>query len=780
MAKFLVTNGSYFEPFTYDELAKPIMQTVEAHNAAQDAYDAIGMETAALSQYISENPGDSDAKALYDNYMGKLSALQNNLWTNGYTPQVRRDLSNARMDYFQNIGKLKGAIERRQKESDAYYEAKRKDHDSIMGRDPGSYGLNEYLRDSNFGRDWFSYSGKEFEAGVGTEIKARAAELKRASIASGNGIPGYITRIESDGFTNAETFEGGNLAMELLDMSPEQREAYYAEHRTSAPVQIISESIISRYNATGARQADLDDYARSRFIEYGTRGAAQGVLGKKYKEFDDKVFDQEQKKDMALYNHNLAKDMADYNHRLAKDLEAWKAEVKAKSGGNGGGSGSNQPRIMGETLSMQSPGYEKWVKATEGENKYFREGDAKRPYQITLPHNQGSKSIGNEYEMAEELYGTKSREDIRKKLSGYDIALDPGDNREITVKTDDGRTITYKASRPTDEQAKRLGIDKNTGVVFKEAKTGQIDDDLSREVSDASSALAARVQSYKDVNPDIEKMAVSPKKQKELREKNEYPERAPWKDFYSYMSTKETVGDFSPAILVGHDTAHAYVRENLANEFIGQFNKEADANGNVGKGSRFAVHVVNDGHMTMSEQTVNNLGEVLGRTKDGKIRNDTLTDVYAVPDDFIGQQFIRFGSTAHEGTEFAVSPIAFGPMVQNIYNSTGSLVQAVMEGLDPKRAMKMSPDEAIRWGYNSYQILGSDPDNFPLVRTPDGRAWRPVTPMEVLRNPEYQRKIRQAIQSELTQPALSAIREEIGINHEQHVGDTNANAEGYY
>ena len=53
MPKYLVTSGSHFEPFTYDELVKPVAAAQQAHEQAQDLYDALEMDTAALDRYIS-------------------------------------------------------------------------------------------------------------------------------------------------------------------------------------------------------------------------------------------------------------------------------------------------------------------------------------------------------------------------------------------------------------------------------------------------------------------------------------------------------------------------------------------------------------------------------------------------------------------------------------------------------------------------------------------------------------------------------------------------------
>lgn len=779
MGKFLVTNGSYFEPFTYDELAKPITQAVEAHNAAQDQYDTLASETAALEQYLMREPEGSMARGLYNSYLEKLQTLQDNLWQNGYNAGTRRDLSAARAGYYRDVNRIGNAVKARQERSKEYWDAKHKNPDLITGKDPASYSLDEFLKNDNFGNNWYSYSGKDFEAGVGAEVKARASELIRSKITSDPELVGVLTRVRDNGFTNAETLAAGTLAKRLIDMPEDERRAYYAKEKTSDPVIILSESIISRYNATGARYADMDDTERNRFLDYGTRGYAQGILGKEYKDFDDKEFEQDQKKDMALFNHRLAKDLAQFNNTLAKDLAGFKASVSGK-GGNGLGSGDGyQPRIMGETLSVKSPGYDKWVQSTESESKYYRNGQEHTPYTVTLPYNEGSKTVNNEYEMAELIYGSKSRETIRKTLGGYDIALDPSDNKPVTLTYDDGYKATYKAKRPTAAEAKKYNIDPKSGVVFKDTKTGEINDELSREVSDASTSLQNRLDKYKELNPDIEKMAVSPKKQKKLREENEYPETSLWKDFYPYMTSKEMVGDFSPSVLVGNDTAHDYVRENMANEFIGQFNKEADKDGNVSKGSRCAIYVINDGHLSMNEEPIVNLGDVLGRNKDGSIRTDTIEDIYGMTQDFTGKQYVRFASKIHPGMQFAVDPFAFGPLVQNAYSNVGSLVQYVLDGLDPKKATRMSRDEAIQWGYDSYEILGSDPDNFPLVQMDNGE-WRPATPVEIMRNPEFQKKIRQSVKSELTDPSMASVREWIALNHEQHTGESNANAEPYF
>ena len=768
MPKFIVTNSSYFQPFTYDELARPVMESAEMQRASQDAYDAINLETEALRNYITDNPGDARAKEMYDNYVSQLNSLQENLWNRGYNAQTRRDLAKARAGYAGDISRLSTAIKNRQERSAAYWDARHKNPDLVMGADPASFGLDSYLGNDSFGQDWYSYNGKEFEAGVAAETKARANELLKSSIGKDPELAGYLTRVMQKGFTNGETLLAGDLVDALIDSGENERKDFYQNHNISAPVQILAETLINKYNSTGAREANISDSERQRLLNYGKSGWAHGILDPDIKDFTDKVYDEQEAYRKMNYQHSLTIAAQDHASRLRRE------EAAAKNNGQNTGSGVT---MMGGTVSLRSPGYDDFVKATASEAKNYSDGKTQT---IVLPDGRSSKTISNEYEMAEQIYSTKAREDIRRALGGYDIALDPKKNKEFTVKTKDGQSVTYSASRPSAEEATRLGIDRSSGVVFKDKKTGELNPLLSQQVSGATQELNNQIQSYKDLNPGIEKMAVSPEAQAKLREKNGYPANRPWRDFYPYMLTKETVGDFSPAILVGDDTAHDYVRANLANEFIGQYNRAADKDGKIGKGSRFAIHKVNNGGMSFGKEA-QDIGEVLGKTKEGAIRTDTMLGIYATLEDFASPtKHLRFQSAIRPGEEFETQPIGFGPFAENTMNNSGRVVAYIMAPiLNPSEAMNMSQRDAIAWGYESYRLLGSNPDNFPLVRTQSGE-WRPITPMELIRNPEYQEAVRNAVRSEIADPALAKIREAIGLDHEQHKGDTNAKAEEYF
>ena len=404
MAKYLVTNSSYFEPFTYDELAKPIIQTVEAHNAAQDAYDAISMETAALAQYLSQNKDDEEARKLYNDYMQRLVSLQNNLWERGYNAGTRKDLSSARTSYFQDMGQLKNAIERRQKESAAYYEAKRKNRDAVMGRDPGSYGLDYYLHDQNFGKDWYSYDSAQFEKDVSNEIKTRAQAIYNG-LTDANGIvrnpvlKQTMTRVINHGVTSEEVDAAGALVDDLINMPEKDRENYYKEHPEVSPVvQMLTEVLINRYDATGIRDYEVSDSEKQRLINRGKSGLAGGIMAPQIQDFEDPEY----KLQMALREYQGKADIdVETARRKAADIAAQQ---------------DNAPLAPIDTDTDRHPG-DNYGVARKRYDKEF----PKLPRTIITSEGQ---QVDTKEKAAEIVYSGELRRSYYKKL-GIDVGRDP-------------------------------------------------------------------------------------------------------------------------------------------------------------------------------------------------------------------------------------------------------------------------------------------------------------------------------------------------------------------
>lgn len=270
MPRFIVTTGSKYDPFTYDELAKPLMQMQEAQNASIESYEKLASDTAALERYITDNPEDSEAKAMYDNYTKNLQTLTDNLYNTGYNSDRRRELARAREGFNQDITRIATAIKDRQDRGLEYRKMKREHPEMILGKDPSTGGLNDYLRNPLYGTDYYSYSGTQFSQEVLAEAKARAAELMEdPRIIKDPKLKGYLTQIIDETFNNKQ-----------VDDAYAAARSYYNGKDISANLdptsKVLYDTLVTQMEHTGAPKAygeqRLTGDELIRLLDYGRIG----------------------------------------------------------------------------------------------------------------------------------------------------------------------------------------------------------------------------------------------------------------------------------------------------------------------------------------------------------------------------------------------------------------------------------------------------------------------------------------------------------------------------
>lgn len=391
MPKFIVTSGSYFEPFSYDELVRPLQQMTDAQNEVADSYGQLSLETEALRRYISDNEDDRQAKALYDNYIEKLSALQDNLWRNGYNAGTRRDLASARASYASDIGRLSAAIQARQARSKEYWDMKHKNPDMITGADPGMSGLDNYLRDDMYGSNWYSYSGNDFMKQVGTDAAARAQEMfNDPQIMRDPRLAGYLTRITQSGFTSDEV----NKAAYAVRMA-ENGDSRYLEALDPASG-ILAGVLRSHLESTGAK-GNVSNNEYNRLIDYGVAGLSQAIGKRSYEYMSDKQWDQAAEWDM-------------WKRKQEYELAAKAAATKASAGNSGADSAKFDDTF---TRTLDAPNADKAEKQT-------------RPYDATdkfLLITKDGKEITSDAQASDLVYSGDLRRRAYGEL-GFDIGRD--------------------------------------------------------------------------------------------------------------------------------------------------------------------------------------------------------------------------------------------------------------------------------------------------------------------------------------------------------------------
>ena len=774
MPRFIVTSGSHFEPFTYDELIKPVAQMQQAHDAANDAYEQLSLETSALQNYISDNPGDARAKKMYDDYMAKLVALRDNLFDNGVTAQTKRDLASARATYASDIARLQTAIQNRQARSKEYWDTKHKNPDMIMGEDPGLSGLDNYLADDLYGSNYYTYSGQQFMNEVGTDAKARAQELMRNPQYQKNPeLAGYITRITQEGFTSQEVQNASAAVQQALATGDTSSLA-------GLPVAegILADVLLSHLESTGAR-GSVSSSEYDRLFDYGRAGLSQAIGGTKTQDLSDKQWD---------YNRqlSLARETYKINHPEQMPVVPTNQEGYTWNG------------LIQE---LTSPGYEKLAKTTGSAGKKYEDG----PKMIVNPDGT-STQVNSPWEMMSLVFDPESRRQVREHMGGLDVAM-PSQNwlgttdskQQADIQTKDGRTIHVVTGKLSDADADRLGISREGVAIY--YGQNKIHDELTRRFNKAREEYEAHVQAFRDANPGIklEDYAISPKKERELREKYKVNNSVQSSDLGSLVMTSETQGDYTPAVLVGTDSGFDYARENYGRAIVSAYNHAAsNSGGTVGKGSRFAFYKVGEGGMVTDQKGETDIKKVFGTTSKGVIEPSSISDISFLPQDIAagagnGRPQFRFSTTASTDVWSAdasmLGTLTYNALKAPRYSNGWSACDAVsfmMEPLlNPGDILSAGDEASSLWSQLVFQMLNDTSQPItslssisgPIFYGADGQPHL-ATAKDVVRSQALQNKLYDAVRDYIDK-IVSVPRDMNNIDHPQNVGNSSTKAARY-
>lgn len=761
MAKFIVTSGATFDPFTYDDLVKPLEASQKAHDAANEVYDNLNMETSALARYITDNPDDRNAKAMYENYLDKLHTLQEDLWNNGVTGKTKRELSTARAAYASDILRLQAGIKKRQEASKAYWDTKHAHPDMIMGTDPSLSGLDAYLADDNYGNDFFTYSGDAFMKEVATDAINRAKELKRELVYDRKSIPGYITRIEQHGYTSEEVADAYNVVNAALKSGDRSMDG------VDDPVRILAETLLSRLDSTGARdKVSAEEF--SRLVDYGRAGLASAIGDVKITDLNDKEWD-------------FAKQLSMLK---SKDTKPEKITEEA--------SGYSFNQLI---QNLSTAGFDDLSKNLKGQYDKYSQGN------VGVVVGGQLTAISNPWEMSALVFDTEARRKARSDFGGLDVAL-PAENFFGTtdskqvgyVRGADGSQIKLVTGKMSKAEAEGVGLDSKNDVGLYYAD-GKLHKEATKRFNGYRHKHEESVNAFKESNPDLnlDDYAITPNKERELRRQYNIPDSVASSDVPFVIMSKEYTGDYTPATLISTDSGDDYARENFGRAIISSFNSAAN-NGKVSKGSPYAFYSVGKGGIAKNGDGEVDIKNVFGEKPDPR----TITDITFLPQDVAagantGRVDFRFSTTVMPGKIWYADSAMLGTEVSDVlraplYNQGAFAGWTVCDAvnylmtpfLNPVAMAQMSDEDSVSWAQGMYTILhdmfGDKDMQGPMVFA-DGRAQL-VTGKDIFYNSALKNQLYSAVVSYINY-ALRAAVDINQHNHSQNVGNTSTKPSSY-
>ena len=629
MPKYITTSSSYFEPFTYDQLAAPIREMAEMHRATQDTYDQINLEAESLRNYLEREPDDSNARRMYDSYMNKLSTLQNNLWSNGYNAQTRRDLTAARNGYASDILRLGKAIETRQQRSAEYNKYRLEHPDAVMSSDPGLASLDEYLSNDLYGQDYFATSGDKLANDIASDLQARGKELASDPKLMDMNLPGYYFLKTNNGFTNKQVNDAFNAVQSYWN-----GDGGKAMDGLDTITKIAADAIKYHIDKTGASSA-VTRNEFDKLLGYAQYGASHGVGEPKVEH---------------LQNLQWQYDMQDRNaaRTSQRALDNWKAQHRLEhpelydANGNRIVPKTNEPAYVVPSFYVNQQGADA-DKIAKQISKRHNKIDADNPISITFADGT-SRTFTDSDELNEAVRNTRGSRFLRERM-GLNVTDKPAKRKKDQVvhsvysvdNNGNNVKLDFILSYPTDEELEKYPLYKKDTIVLRRVdengNPGAIEEGLTSFYMENMEAHNSEVQQTlkRSGIDDLDDYTLSSRDESRIRKDMNVPSTVDTK----YLRTIEELSTNTREIKVPPivDARNEAMLRDYALTIVNSYY----ANSHGPKNRRYPIYKVNEDGRTYNKKNPLKLDNVIAMDADTHEINGSggITSISATPEDAI-------------------------------------------------------------------------------------------------------------------------------------------------
>lgn len=293
--RIVLTNNARFNPYTFDEMLKPLAMAADAYNTVQSGIEELGAKADLMKMYANEVP-DSKVANMYNSYAKDLEKQASMLAKHGLTPASRQGLLNMKRRYSSEVVPIETAVTKR--------EALTKEQREALMRDPS------LMFDVDYSKTQLDYlldnPNATYTPISGNELTKRAAQMASnlAKVIQGN--PKY------------QSILGGQYFQQMQQMgyTPAQiMQTILNDDNAPAELRQIAETVFNEAGL-GKYSQDIQDRARG-FIN---SGLYEGIGTTKYDVMNNRgyISPAEQKR----------LDMERERLDMAKEQQQWAREQK--------------------------------------------------------------------------------------------------------------------------------------------------------------------------------------------------------------------------------------------------------------------------------------------------------------------------------------------------------------------------------------------------------------------------------------------------------------------
>lgn len=189
MASYNIILDTKFKPFTYEELAAPLIEATKEQQALEEAYSEYESNAGLLQSIINGEKANSKATAMYNKYLNDIQAASKQLDAYGLQgPVSRRTLFGLKARYNNEIGSIAKAATRREELAKEQRELIAKDPTMRFERYANKMTIDELMNNPNldYGR---GFSAEVLRNQVKDAVSSYAKQISQHGNLKSIGLP---------------------------------------------------------------------------------------------------------------------------------------------------------------------------------------------------------------------------------------------------------------------------------------------------------------------------------------------------------------------------------------------------------------------------------------------------------------------------------------------------------------------------------------------------------------------------------------------------------------
>ena len=239
----ILSNSAKFNPYTFDEMLKPIAIAAEAYNKTQEGLIDLGSKAELMKQYVAENP-NSPYASKYTDYINEIEKQADSLNTIGLTPDSRQAFNKLRRSYNSAIAPIEKAVETRKLLAEEQRKLRAANPSLMFNRDFSTIDLQDLIDNPQLG--YSSVSGED----IYTKGKEAGVAASSRAISSIKGLSDQYWQIRQG-------------------YSADEANAWLLNHNTIPGLKDAVDRIV--------QQSGVDENNKNRAIDYAISGIMAGM-----------------------------------------------------------------------------------------------------------------------------------------------------------------------------------------------------------------------------------------------------------------------------------------------------------------------------------------------------------------------------------------------------------------------------------------------------------------------------------------------------------------------